>query len=69
MEVVEGLHTPRQVGEMLGIPHHEMIRRIRKGQIKASKPGGGWNYVITTEAVEEARNSDWYKARSARVKS
>jgi len=51
---------------MLGIPHHEMIRRIRKGQIKATKPDGGWNYVITEEAVEEARNSEWYKQRVKR---
>lgn len=52
---------------MLGLSHHEMIRRIRRGQIKATKPDGGWNYMITQEAIEEAKNSSWYKARIARL--
>jgi len=64
---VAELHTPRAVGEMLGLSHHEMIRRIRRGQIEATKPDGGWNYVITDEAVEKAKNSDWYKRRKARL--
>lgn len=53
------LMSARQAGEMMGLSHHEVIRRIRKGDIKARKPG--WNYILTKEDVELAMNSDWYK--------
>lgn len=58
------IYSARAVGEELGIPHLEVIRRIRKGDIKASKLG--WTYVIQEEAITEAKKSDWYKRRIAR---
>lgn len=58
------IFTPRQVGEELDLPHLEVIRRIRRGDIKAQKLG--WNWVIEEDAVEAARKSDWYQRRLAR---
>lgn len=51
--------TAREVGERLDLPHKEVIRRIRRNDIEASKLG--WMWIITEEAVEAARQSDWYK--------
>lgn len=52
--------SARQVGEKMNLPHREVIRRIRKGDIKARKLGG-WNWLIDSSAVDEAMESDWYK--------
>ena len=53
------LMSARQAGEMMGLPHTEVIRRIRKKDIKADKIG--WNYVLTKPDVKEAMKSEWYK--------
>lgn len=53
-----------QFAEMLNLPHVEVIRRIRRGDIKASKLG--WNWVIEATEVEVVKKSDWYKKRIAR---
>lgn len=46
----------------MGLPHREVIRRIRKDDIKATKIGeNGWNWVLKEEWVQEAMQSDWYK--------
>jgi hypothetical protein len=58
------LFTARQVGEALGLPHLEVIRRIRRGDIKAKKLG--WNWVINEDAVDAAKETDWYKRHLAR---
>lgn len=58
--------SPRQVGEILGLTHLEVIRRLRRGDIAGMKMG--WNWVIEEEAVEQAKQSDWYKRRLARQK-
>lgn len=58
------LYSVSQVAEELDLPHLEVNRRIRRGDIKASKLG--WNWVIEEEAVVAAKNSDWYKRRLAR---
>lgn len=56
------LMSPKQAGEMMGLPHREVIRRIRKDDIKATKIGeNGWNWVLKEEWVKEAMQSDWYK--------
>lgn len=47
------------MGERIGLPHTEVIRRIRRGDISAEKLG--WNWVIPEDEVEKALNSDWYK--------
>lgn len=52
-------YSAKQVAEKMGLRHTEVIRRIRKNDIEASKMG--WFYVITEEALEEAMNSEWYK--------
>jgi hypothetical protein len=58
------LFTARQVGEVLDLPHLEVIRRIRRGDIIAKKLG--WNWVIEEDAVDKARGSDWYQRHLAR---
>lgn len=61
------LYSPREVGEILGLPHLEVIRRIRRGDISAAKIGkNGWNWIIQEDAIDTARESDWYKRRLAR---
>lgn len=58
------LFTARQTGEALKLPHLEIIRRLRRGDIKGRKLG--WNWVITEEAIEAAKASDWYQRHLAR---
>jgi hypothetical protein len=53
------IYSARQAGEALDLPHLEVIRRIRRGDIKAKKLG--WNWVVEEEALNQARESDWYK--------
>ena len=53
------LYSARQAGEQLGLPHKEVIRRIRRGDIDAGKVG--WNYVLTEAQINAAKESDWYK--------
>jgi len=52
--------SARQAGERMGLPHKEVIRRIRKGDIEAQKLGG-WNWVLTEDGVARAMKSDWYR--------
>jgi hypothetical protein len=55
------LLSPRQAGELMNLPHREIIRRIRKGDIQATKIGGnGWNWILKEEWVQDAMKSDWY---------
>ena len=58
------IYSAKRAGDILGIPHLEVIRRIHKGDIKARKLD--WNWIITADAIEEARESDWYKKRLRR---
>ena len=55
------VYSARRVGQILGLPHLEVIRRIRRGDIRAKKLD--WNWIITEGAVEEARQSEWYQRR------
>jgi hypothetical protein len=59
------VYSARQVGEKMDLTHHEVIRRIRRGDIKATKVG--WSWVITEEWIQTALGSDWYKRRLARL--
>ncbi|HUV13118.1 MAG TPA: hypothetical protein VMY18_05710 [Acidobacteriota bacterium] len=56
--------TARETGERLDLEHLEVIRRIRKGDIKASKLG--WNWVVEESEVTRVKDSDWYKRLMAR---
>ena len=51
--------SARQAGDRLNLDHHEVIRRIRKGQIKAQKMG--WSWLLQETDVEAVREMDWYK--------
>jgi hypothetical protein len=51
--------TARETGERLDLTHIEVIRRIRKGDIKAQK--FGWNWVVTEGEIDRVKNADWYK--------
>ena len=55
---MEMLNT-RAVSEQLDIPQLEVVRRIRKGDIKASK--WGWNWAVEAAEIERIRQSKWYK--------
>lgn len=55
------VYTAKQVGLKLGLPHVEVIRRIRRGDIEGEKMG--WFWIIRENALEAAQNSDWYKKR------
>lgn len=57
-------YTPRQVGELLGLPHLEVIRRLRKGDITGHKLG--WAWIIEELDLEAAKKSDWYQRRLSR---
>lgn len=59
------LLSVREVSEMLGLPHLEVNRRIRRGDIQAQKLGG-WTWVIKKEDAEAAMKSDWYLKRVAK---
>jgi hypothetical protein len=52
-------YTARQLGIKMGLDHKEVIRRIRKRDIEASKLG--WFWVIDEDAAERAMNSEWYQ--------
>jgi len=56
--VMARIYSARQFGEEVGLEHLEVIRRIRKGDIKASK--FGWNWVIKESEVERVKAEDWY---------
>lgn len=58
------IYSARQAGEALGLPHLEVIRRLRRNDIAGKKLG--WNWVITQEALDLARESDWYARHLAR---
>lgn len=59
------IFTARRTGELLGLPHLEVIRRLRRGDIRGQKLG--WNWIITEDAIEEAKQSDWYQRRLAKL--
>lgn len=50
--------TAKAAGEELGLKHIEVIRRIRKGDIEASK--FGWSWAIEVEEVERVKQKPWY---------
>jgi hypothetical protein len=56
--------TAKEFGERLGLQHLEVIRRIRRGDIKAQKLG--WFWVIDAEEETRVRDQDWYKRVMAR---
>lgn len=63
--------TAREAGERLDLEHIEVIRRIRRGEIQASKKG--WFWLISEEEVETVKNKPWYQnlmnLRARRAKS
>lgn len=61
------IFSARKAGVKMDLPHKEVIRRIRRGDIQAKKLD--WNWIVTEEAIVEAMNSDWYKRRQSRQAS
>lgn len=57
--------SARRAGELLHLPHREIIRRIRRGDIKAQKLD--WNWLVPLESIDEARESEWYQKSSIRT--
>jgi hypothetical protein len=51
----------KAVAKRLGLGHKEVIRRIRRGDIKAEKLDGGWFWLIQEEEVERVKTADWYQ--------
>lgn len=56
---IDKLYTAKEVALKMGIPRNEVVRRIRRKDIEASKLGD-WFWVITEDALEAAMHSDWY---------
>lgn len=52
-------YSAKQAGLKMNLPHLEIIRRLRKGDIEGSKLG--WVWIITEDAIEKAMASEWYK--------
>jgi hypothetical protein len=50
--------TASQAGEELNLEHKEVIRRIRRGDIDASKLG--WNWIIEQAEIARVKQKDWY---------
>lgn len=57
--------TPRKFGEELGLKHLEVIRRIRRGDIRAKKLDG-WAWIIDVKELERVPKTEWYKRLIAR---
>lgn len=57
------IYSARKAGKILGLSHLEVIRRLNRHEIRGTKLD--WNWVITAEAIEEAKQADWYKRRIA----
>jgi len=55
---VANLLSAREAGEALDLTHLEVIRRIRRGQIRAKKVG--WFWLVNTEEVNRVRKKRWY---------
>lgn len=55
-----GSLTAREAGELLGLEHLEVIRRIRRGQIFAAKKGG-WFWLIPEKEIEQVKRKPWYR--------
>ena len=51
--------TARETGEKLGIEHLEVIRRLRRGDIRGRK--WGWNWAIHEDEVERVKELEWYQ--------
>lgn len=51
--------TVQEVARRLDLPPLEVGRRIRKGDIKASK--FGWVWAVEAKEVEQVRGAEWYK--------
>ena len=60
---MEMLNT-RAVAELLDLPKMEVVRRIRKGDIKATK--WGWNWAVEAAEVDRVKKSEWYKKHQKR---
>lgn len=56
--------STKEFGSRLGLGHKEVIRRIRRGDIKADK--FGWVYTIDEKEVARVQDSDWYKRYQSR---
>lgn len=52
-------YSAKQLAHRMDLPHKEVIRRIRKGDIEASKMG--WFWIITEDAANLAMQSEWYQ--------
>lgn len=48
----------------MGMKHLEVTRRIRRGQVHATKVG--WVWIIDQKEVERVKKSEWYKAMLAK---
>lgn len=54
-------YSASQAAELLGMSHQEVIRRLRRGDIKGRKVG--WFWIISGQQLLIAKNSNWYRNR------
>jgi hypothetical protein len=60
-------YSASQFGKEIGLPHPEVIRRIRREDIHAGKIG--WNWVIHEDEVGRVRDTEWYRRTMKRRRS
>lgn len=52
-------YSARQFGEAVDLPHNEVIRRIRRGDIVADKLG--WNWIIHEKEIARVKDTEWFR--------
>lgn len=53
--------TARATAAQLGLEHKEVIRRIRRKDIRARKLEGGWFWLIEQDEVDRVKEAEWYQ--------
>ena len=56
LDVNDEVFTTKELAGILGISKWGVLKRIKRGQIKAHKQGVSW-YILKSEYVEMLRNS------------
>jgi hypothetical protein len=58
------LLNTKEAARLLELDQREVVRRIRRGDIKASK--WGWSWAIEQNEIDRVKTTDWYQRFLAR---
>lgn len=53
------LLNTKEAAKRLDIDQREVVRRIRRGEIKAKK--WGWSWAIVETEIDRVKSTDWYQ--------